>query len=226
MSNMSKGSAATWILIIVIVAIIAAGAWWFFSQSNSTTSQPSSATTTQSSEKLINSFTFSGLTPSVGGSVDNTNYTVNLTVPTGTDLTSLTPTISVPDNVTISPNSGLEQNFTKPVTYIVTAQDSSTQSYTVTVTTSANPTDSITSFNFGIAGEVDNIGTGTVSINVPSGTDVTNLTPIIAVSAGSTISPTSDTVEDFTNPVAYTVAASDGLTTQTYSVTVNVASGQ
>ncbi len=225
MLNMSKGSAATWILVIVIIVIIAAGAWWFFNQSNSTT-QSSGTTTTQSSEKTISSFTFSSLNPTVNGAIDNTNYTVDLTVPSGTDITTLTPTISISDNATISPNSGVTQNFTNPVTYTVTAQDGSTQSYTVTVTTSVNSTDSITSFNFGIAGEVDNIGTGSVSVTVPSGTDVTNLTPTIAVSTGATVSPASGTAEDFTNPVTYTVTASDGSTTQTYSATVTVAAGQ
>ena len=127
---MSK-SAITWIIVAVVIVIIALG-WWIISSMN----QPSVTTTptTQSSEKSITSFTFAGLNPQVNGVIDNTNYTVGLTVPTGTDVTTLTPTIAVSDYATVSPSSDIAQNFTNPVTYTVTAQDGSTQNYTVTVT--------------------------------------------------------------------------------------------
>jgi hypothetical protein len=90
--------------------------------------------TTQSSDTSINSFVFAGLNPEVDGSVDNTGHLVNLIVPSGTDLSSLVPTIIVSDNATIYPNSGATQNFTNPVIYTVTAQDGSIQDYTMTVT--------------------------------------------------------------------------------------------
>ena len=77
---------------------------------------------------------FSGLTPKVDGVIDNINYAINLTVSSDTDVTSLTPTISVSGNATVSPLSGVAQDFTNPVIYSVTAQDGSTQNYTVTVT--------------------------------------------------------------------------------------------
>jgi cytoskeletal protein RodZ len=126
---MSKSS-ITWIIVAVVIVIIALG-WWIIGSMN----QPSvTPTTTQSSEKSISSFTLSGLNPVVNGTIDNTNYTVSLTVPTGTDLTTLVPTISVSDSATVSPVSDVAQDFTNPVTYTVTAQDGSTQNYTVTVT--------------------------------------------------------------------------------------------
>ena len=84
----------------------------------------------------------------------------------------------------------------------------------------------ITSFSFTAAGNAalsaDVTGTlvsNTVSISVPWGTDVTNLSPTIAVSPEATISPTSGTAKDFTNDVTYTVTAEDG-STKTWTVTV------
>jgi len=126
---MSK-NAIIWTVVIVIVVILLG--WWYFASMN----QPSVTTTptTQSSEKSISSFTLSGLNPVVNGAIDNTNYTVSLTVPTGTDVTTLIPSISVSDYATVSPSSNVAQDFTNPVTYTVTAQDGSTQAYTVTVT--------------------------------------------------------------------------------------------
>ena len=82
----------------------------------------------------------------------------------------------------------------------------------------------ITSFNIllnpAIMGTIDETNY-VVMLSVPYGTNVKNLTPIIAVSPGATVSPASNVAEDFTNPVTYTVSGQDG-STQNYKVTVNV----
>jgi hypothetical protein len=93
------------------------------------------------STKAISSFNFNSLSPTVTGTVDENAHTVSLTVPYGTNVTSLSPTISI-TGASVSPSSGSAQNFTNPVTYTVTASDSSTQAYTVTVTVSAAPVSS------------------------------------------------------------------------------------
>lgn len=60
---------------------------------------------------------------------------MTISVPNGTTLTNLSPTITLADpNATISPAPGTETNFTNPVTYIVTAENgTTTKAYTVTV---------------------------------------------------------------------------------------------
>ena len=63
----------------------------------------------------------------------------------------------------------------------------------------------------------------TVDIEVANGTDVSNLTPTIGVSAGASVAPTSGTPQDFSSPVVYTVTAEDGTTTQQWTVTVTEA---
>lgn len=86
-----------------------------------------------STETDIISFDFTS--PAATGTVNNTNHTVALTVPYGTDVTSLTPTIAVSAGATISPTSGTATDFTSPVDYTVTAEDTTTtQVYAVTVT--------------------------------------------------------------------------------------------
>lgn len=62
---------------------------------------------------------------------------ISLTVPFGTSLTSLTPTI-VHTGRNLSPASGVPQNFTSPVNYTVTAADSSTKVYSVIVAVAPN----------------------------------------------------------------------------------------
>jgi len=90
-----------------------------------------------STAKDIISFRFEGLTPAVNGIINSAEHKVALEVPNETNLTNLVPTITVSQFATTSPLSGVAQNFTTPVTYTVTAQDGSTQTWEVTVTKAA-----------------------------------------------------------------------------------------
>jgi len=85
-----------------------------------------------SSAKSITSFRFNALSPQVAGTINQTNHTIALTVPYGTSVTALVPTIVI-TGVSVSPNTGVARNFTSASTYTVTAEDGSTQPYTVTV---------------------------------------------------------------------------------------------
>ena len=81
-----------------------------------------------SDEKNILSFSING----TEGTIDQSLTTVSLEL-LETDLSNLTPTISVSANAEISPASGVAQDFTSPVTYTVTAGNGSMVTYTVTV---------------------------------------------------------------------------------------------
>ena len=182
---------------------------------------------TLNSAKAVTSFDFDEFTPAVTGTVTENDHTIALTVPFGTNVTNLTPTVTVSPDATISPASGTAEDFTNPVAYTVTAQDSTTQVYTVTVNKTLNSAKAVTSFDFdeftpAVTGTVTE-NDHTIALTVPFGTNVTNLTPTVTVSPDATISPASGTAEDFTNPVTYTVTAQDG-TTQAYTVTVTVSS--
>ncbi len=82
--------------------------------------------------------------------INSTNGTVSIEVLYGTNVTALTPTITVSAGANIVPASGVAQNFTSPVTYTVTAQDgTTTKVWTVTVTVASTPSNKadILSFN-------------------------------------------------------------------------------
>ena len=66
--------------------------------------------------------------------INANNRTVSIEVAYGTNVTSLTPTISISAGATINPASGVTRNFSTSQTYVVTAEDASTQTWTVTVT--------------------------------------------------------------------------------------------
>ena len=84
------------------------------------------ATTTA---KGITSFSING----VAGAVNNSTNTITITMPRGTDVTKLTPTISTNGVKSLTPGSGETVNFTNSVNYTATMEDGSTKTYTVTV---------------------------------------------------------------------------------------------
>jgi hypothetical protein len=166
--------------------------------------------------KDITQFTILG----VNGTIDNAAKTVALQVPSGTSLVSLTPTIQT-NGQSVSPLSGVPQNFSNPVTYTVTAADSTTKQYTVTVTAAPNTAKDITQFTILTVNGSINDAAKTITLTVPYGTSLTSLTPTIQIS-GLSVSPLSGAAQNFTNPVVYTVTAQDNSTKQ-YTVTVTVA---
>jgi len=88
-----------------------------------------------SDQKDILTFTL----PEQTGVADIGDDYVNIEVAWNANLTNLTPTITVSDLATVSPESGISTDFSLPVTYTVTAEDATTKDYTVNVTPEAIP---------------------------------------------------------------------------------------
>ena len=86
----------------------------------------------KSSEKRILSFRFNAL--DLDATIDESSKEITATVPMGTDVSALVPTITVSNGASIDPVSGIATDFTQPVTYTVTAEDGSQASYTAIVT--------------------------------------------------------------------------------------------
>lgn len=89
---------------------------------------------TQSSARDILTFDFPRLPAST---FSGTN--ISVTAPYGTDVSALAPIYTLSPLATCAPASGAVRNFTTPQTYTVTAQDGSTQAYTVTVSAGPSP---------------------------------------------------------------------------------------
>ena len=157
--------------------------------------------------------------------IDQEAATIHIEVEFGTDVSGLTPTLTISENATVNPESGEEVDFTQPEVYTVTAQDGvTTREYMVTVSVAENNEAEILAFSLpeltGLA--MINSQEASVWAEVVFGTDVTSLSPSISVSQGATINPESGEEVDFTDPVAYIVTAEDG-TIKTWSVSVTVA---
>ncbi|MBL9019884.1 MAG: hypothetical protein JNL83_37210 [Myxococcales bacterium] len=161
------------------------------------------------------------------------------TVPSGTAVTALVATFTTTGRtVTVGgvvQESGVaSRDFTSPVTYVVTAEDGTTQAYTVTVTVAGGSAKDLTAFSFTDAANPALMADVTATINgtaiaatVPSGTDVSALVATFtttgqSVKVGATTQVSGTTPNDFASPVMYVVAAGDG-SMKTYTVTVTIA---
>lgn len=77
----------------------------------------------------ITSFVIDGTT----GVVNDTDETIYVLMPPGTDVTNLSPVVEVPTGQTVNPASGTAQDFTNTVDYTVTNTENLNKTYTVTV---------------------------------------------------------------------------------------------
>ena len=94
-----------------------------------------------SAAKAITAFSFAS--PAATGVINETNHTIAVSVPTGTNVTALVASFtttgeSVAVGATAQVSGTTPNDFTSPVIYTVTAADTSTQDYTVTVTVMAD----------------------------------------------------------------------------------------
>lgn len=86
--------------------------------------------TAAASDKAITSFSLNS--PEVSGVIDESSHTIRMKVPADTNTSALIPSISH-TGISINPASGVSNNFSSPVQYTVTAEDGTTQVYTVMV---------------------------------------------------------------------------------------------
>ncbi len=167
------------------------------------------------------------------GTVSTSGNTITLTLPTGTNPSVLTSLVA---NFTNSPKSIVSigqvaqvsgqtaNDFSTSKIYTVTAEDGSTKNYTITVTIQPSQKSTDKDFlTYSINGVQGTISGNTITLTLPSGTSLGNLTAVYTTSPKSSVTTGANTT-NFTNPVTYVVTAED-LTTKTYTVTVNISSG-
>jgi hypothetical protein len=174
----------------------------------------------QSSDKDIITFSINGVDGSINGTL------ITLTVPAGTNLTALEPQITISGKL-VTPGSGEANDFTTDATYVVTAFDNTTKTYTVRVSIAGQSDKDIIRFTInGLDAVIASTSatTGTIDINMPNGTDLTALRPVVTIT-GQSVNPASGATVDFSNGnVNYVVTAADG-STKTYSVSVGIVNG-
>ncbi len=199
-----------------------------------------SSTPQQSSAAFVTSFVFNqsqnaSLTQNIVSFVDASNKTITFALPYNVwnNQLALTPSVSVSPGATLSPTQNQARNFRFTVTYTVTAQDGTKNTYTTASSldpASVSSAAEITAFLFtpsqnsslatAITANIDSAA-ATISFGLPQ--SVWNagatLTPSISVSpyaVANNLGPHS-----FLTPVQYLVSASDGTTTKLWTTSAH-----
>lgn len=193
--------------------------------------------TTASSNTDFTAFGFNEQTSAA--KINTTNHTIEIEVEAETDLSDLIASFTLSNGATaevgtVEQISGSTSNdFTNNIVYTITAEDgSTTQNWTISVSeevTLSNETEIISfSFDEQTGAAIINDEDFTISIEVESGTDITELVASFTVSSGATAKISNSnqtsgiTKNDFTNDVIYTITAQDESTTETWTVTVTI----
>ncbi len=154
--------------------------------------------------------------------LNNPEYTVDIVLPADTALTNLTPSIIVPAGFFVTPASGNEVDFSLgAVEYTVSNEFAKiAQTWQVNVE-NAGP-DIYKLEVTGQEGETNiNFDNHTISLQMPSGTDLTSISPKIYVYDGFTVSPASESPQDFSSgPVQYIVTHESLPLTQDWQVSI------
>ncbi|PSR09110.1 MAG: hypothetical protein C7M88_07645, partial [Candidatus Arcticimaribacter sp.] len=88
---------------------------------------------TASTENLISSFLLTIDSQVYVGQIDQENNTIQVNVPTGSDLQNLVPQITTSSYATIFPSTDATQNFDAPITYTVSAENGDVKDYVVNI---------------------------------------------------------------------------------------------
>ncbi|MEM9361888.1 MAG: DUF5018 domain-containing protein [Bacteroidota bacterium] len=180
----------------------------------------------KSDAKQITTFTFrevdnNDLDEDISATIDKEEKTITASVPFGTDVSALKPTLTISEKATVNPKDKAEVDFNDKVEFTVTAEDGSTQKYAVTMSVGKSSAKAILSFVFraednealeeGLEANIDE-EERKITPTWGSASFLPELLPTIEISRSATISPKPGEVTDFTEPVEYTVTAEDGST--------------
>lgn len=157
----------------------------------------------------ISSFQVNG----VAGDIDNIADEITVTLPYGTSVKALSPSIQLSMGATVSPNSGTTVDFSQPVKFRV-KNGNIYKDYKVTVQAQAP----ILSFKINGLTATINHSSKTISLVMPDGTNLTSLQPVIEMASGVSITPASGATINFNAPVLFTV--SNGNLTEIYTAKV------
>lgn len=161
----------------------------------------------------VTSFKING----VAGEIDQKTGKINVTMPYGSDITSVKPEMVLEEEATSNLDVTVPVNFTNAIKFRV-VNGNLFKDYTVT-TVVLSPIKSFT-IN-GVAAMVNDVNK-TISMTLPEGTNLTALKPVIELTEGVSISPSSGATIDFTNAVTFVITSKGKSVNYTANVGVPV----
>lgn len=157
--------------------------------------------------------------------VDPLSKTINKTLPTAWDITNMSAQFIISDSATLSPDPSTISDFSKPITFTVTAQNGEKSNYNLVI--SKLPSDDRDIISFIIQNKETKISSNinsdsnTIEQRVPPHVDLSQLSINYKISKNASISPDPSTIKDYSNPVSFTVT-SESNETKTYTTNFKI----
>lgn len=165
-------------------------------------------------EPVITSFVVAG----VQATIDAANKTITATLPIGTSLTNLIPTVRGDNIASCTPQGA--QDFTNPVRYTVTSASGKTATYTVTLQVEQPKSSDATLKTLTVGGKAITLQAGVYNYTVDA--ESGNAVPQVSATANDSKATIKFTqAASLTDKATVVVTAEDG-STQTYTITFNV----
>lgn len=153
--------------------------------------------------------------------VDTVNNKIFGILPPYTNIQNLTPEIEISRGATIEPASGTVLDFSNRVNYTVVARNGvSTSNYEANIYSFGIASFTIEGNAIPIDYQEKKISENFLLSENPF-TDITNLSPVIELTSGCTVSPASGEAVDLSEPVTYTVTNSKGIESE-YVVSIKL----
>ncbi len=168
----------------------------------------------------ITRFYFHELDPIVEANIDHEELIITASIPRTADITKLAYTAEFTEGATISPPSGFAYDFSDSLVFTL-KKDMGQVKYTAHIDYSANSENELILLQFPdlfLDGVIDGRN---ILLEVPYGTDLTEVLVEMVVSPFATVEPQSGTLVDISSPIEIVVTAENG-EENTYVLTVNV----
>ncbi|TVQ09859.1 MAG: hypothetical protein EA361_14860 [Bacteroidetes bacterium] len=165
--------------------------------------------TTQVDTLMIRSFVFSELNPQVEASIDQEEFEIRASVPRTANIRNLKIDVEFTEGATLSPPSGFAYDFLNPLTFTL-KKDGETLEYTAIIDYSAVDDNELLSVAFPDLFRTGTIEANNVMLEVPFGTDLSEVLVEMEISGFATVSPASGDVVDITQPLDIIVTAENG----------------
>ena len=154
--------------------------------------------------------------------IDSEQNTVQIAVNKSIALNALTLNFAISPLSKISPASGIAQDFSSPKTFTVTAENGDKRIYTISISNLSDEKKILSVSYVSTLNPIAGVVSGNnVTITLPFGINISNLSIDATLSAGATASPAFGTPQNYSSPLVYTITAANGTKTN-YTVTVNL----
>ncbi|MFO7873269.1 MAG: family 10 glycosylhydrolase [Bacteroidales bacterium] len=165
--------------------------------------------TTEVDTLKIHAFYFHELDPVVEADIDHEEREINAYVPRTANIANLPVTVEYTEGASLTPPSGYAYDFSDPLEFTL-SKDQESVVYTAYIDYSANDDNELLSVSFPELFREGDIEGNNVMLEVPFGTDLTEVLIEMEVSEYASVEPESGSIVDISSPLDIVVTAENG----------------